>query len=118
MKVLGIRFAGTSTSQRDAMTSFLSSALGLTRTAVGGVEADLFLLPDGGAFAVSSPAGMGGTDRSVGFLVEDLDGALDELRSLGVEVDASPTSNDLFHYAHFVAPDGHVYELMQHVPTG
>ena len=117
MRVLGIGFAGTATAQRAAMTDFLSSTLGLTRAAVDGVEADLFVLPDGSAFAVASPAGMGDTDRSIGFVVDDLDGALDELRTLGVETDGAAGSNELFRYAHFVAPDGQVYELMQRVDT-
>jgi catechol 2,3-dioxygenase-like lactoylglutathione lyase family enzyme len=115
MKVLGIGFAGTSPSRRDAMTDFMSSVLGLTRTTVGGVEADVFLLPDGSVFAVSSPSGMGETDRSVGFLVDDLDAALAELRAAGIDVDESPASNALFRYAHFVAPDGHLYEVLERV---
>jgi catechol 2,3-dioxygenase-like lactoylglutathione lyase family enzyme len=115
MKILGIGFAGTSATARDAMTDFMSSVLGLTRTTVDGIDADLFVLPDGNVFAVSSPGDMGATDRSLGFLVEDLDIALAELRALGIDVDEAPAVNALFRYAHFVAPDGHHYELVQRV---
>jgi uncharacterized protein len=55
---------------------------------------------------------MGATERSIGFLVDDLDAAVEELRSAGVEVDA-PASNAEERYVHFVAPDGQVYELVE-----
>lgn len=97
------------------MTDFMSSVLGLTRTSVGGADADLFVLPDGTAFAVSSPGEMGATDRSLGFLVEDLDVAVAELRASGIDVDEAPAANALFRYVHFVAPDGQMYELVQRV---
>jgi len=95
------------------MTEFMSSVLGLARVSARGGEADLFLLADGSAFAVSSPGGMGATERSVGFLVEDLEAALHELRAIGIEMDEAPASNALFRYAHFVAPDGYLYELVE-----
>lgn len=74
MRVLGIVFAGTA--QRPQMTAFARDVLGMTPAQVTGVEADLFDLPDGSSFAVASPQGMGATDRSVGFLVDDIDVAL------------------------------------------
>jgi glyoxylase I family protein len=113
MRVLGICFAGTSTEGRHEMTTFLSSVLGLPREDVAGVAADMFLLPDGSAFAVSSPLGMGPTERTVGFLVDDLDGALKELRAHGIATDPEPSSNALMRYAHFTAPDGRLYELVE-----
>jgi hypothetical protein len=73
VRILGLIFAGTATRQRVEMTRFVEETLGLRRVAVGGVEADMFVLPDGSLFAVADPRGMGETDRSIGFRVEHLD---------------------------------------------
>lgn len=112
MRILGICFAGTSTSQREAMTEFVAHVLGLPRRHLEGVEADLFTLPDDSSFAVASPGGMGDSARSLGFLVADLDDAVAALNAVGVTTDA-PTSNELERYVHFTAPDGHLYELVE-----
>ncbi len=64
MDVRGIVFAGTGTDARSEMTAFVEDVLGLNRTTVAGVEADLFDLADGSSFAVSWPEGMGATHRS------------------------------------------------------
>ena len=63
------------------MREFLQEVLGMVPASVEGVEADLFDMPDGSSFAVASPQGMGATDRSLGFLVDDLDQAVAQLRS-------------------------------------
>jgi catechol 2,3-dioxygenase-like lactoylglutathione lyase family enzyme len=112
MRVLGLIFAGTATGQRAEMAQFVEEILGLERAQVGGVEADLFALPDGSYFAVADPLGMGDTDRSIGFRVEDLDAAVTELRAVGMTVD-DPAENDRQHYVHFRAPDGKLYELVE-----
>ena len=114
VRILGICFAGTSTAERRSMTQFATEVLGLTRRHVNGVEADLFELPDGSSFAVAFPGGMGSSARSLGFLVENLDEAVTELNAAGVATDAA-ASNDLERYVHFVAPDGHLYELVERV---
>lgn len=85
MKIQGIVFAGTGTAARAQMVAFTRDVLGLTPARVTGVEADLFDLPDGSSFAVSSPQGMGATDRSLGFLVEDVEEAVRELRAVLAE---------------------------------
>jgi glyoxylase I family protein len=113
MKVTGIGFAGTATDRRTEMSAFVSEVLGLTREWVGGIESDLFALPDGSSFAVASPGGMGDTDRSLGFLVDDLDQAAAELRAAGVPVDDEVSANDRCRYLHFRAPDGRLYELVE-----
>jgi len=97
--------------RRDA--GFLQDVLGLATSDVPGIEADWFDLPDGTAFAVASPGGMGETGRSIGFLVDDLDAALAELRAQGVEADDEVSENAVSRYAHFVAPDGRLYELVE-----
>jgi glyoxylase I family protein len=111
--VQGIVFAGTATTARPEMRAFLRDVLGMAPASVEGVEADLFDLPDGSSFAVASPQGMGATERSLGFLVDDVDRARAELTAAGVPVDALVSSNERERYVHFTAPDGHVYELVE-----
>lgn len=112
MRILGLVYAGTSTQHRAPMVDFLRDTLALPPLEVGGVEADLFALPDGSTFAVASPGGMGDTPRSIGFLVDDLDAAVEHLRAAGVTV--GPVSeNERERYAHFRAPDRELYELVE-----
>ena len=112
MRILGICFAGTSTTERAAMADFVTDVLCLPRDHVDGVEADLFTLPDGSSFAVASPGGMGDSARSLGFLVDSLDEAVEELAAAGVTTD-EPAMNGRERYAHFTAPDGQLYELVE-----
>jgi catechol 2,3-dioxygenase-like lactoylglutathione lyase family enzyme len=116
MDVQGIVFAGTGTRARSQMSTFVRDVLGLVLTQVAGVEADLFDLPDGSSFAVASAGGMGETDRSIGFLVGDIEAAVRELRDTGIEVDEEVSGNARERYAHFRAPDGHLYELVERRP--
>jgi glyoxylase I family protein len=95
------------------MAAFARDVLGMASSCVAGVEADLFDLPDGSSFAVASPQGMGATDRSVGFLVNDIELAVQELRAAGVEVDRDISGNARERYVHFRAPDGQLYELVE-----
>jgi catechol 2,3-dioxygenase-like lactoylglutathione lyase family enzyme len=75
--------------------------------------ADMFAFPDGTRFAVADEREEGaGTSRTIGFLVADLDAAVAELHAAGVAVD-EPVANDLYRYAHFTAPDGELYELVE-----
>lgn len=113
MQVLGVVFVGTSTAKRDQMRAFVKDVLGLEQLHRPDVEADMFRLQEGTTFAIASPGGMGPTERSVGFLVDDLDTAVTELQSAGMKVD-EPSANEEERYVHFVAPDGQVYELVQH----
>jgi hypothetical protein len=112
MRILALTFAGTSTSHRTQMVSFLRDTMSIAEVQVAGIEANVFELPDGSTFAVASPGGMGETGRSIGFLVEDLDVAVAELRAAGVTVgEISENARD--RYAHFRAPDGQLYELVE-----
>jgi hypothetical protein len=95
------------------MSHFLRQCLHLDAVDVPGVEADLFALPDGSRFAVALPGGMGDTSRSIGFLTDDLDDALSELAKAGIST-GSPSENAESRYAHFRAPDGQLYELVEH----
>lgn len=117
MRILGLMFAGTASEHREEMSLFVRQVLQLEQIAVDGVEADLFSLPDGSRFAVASPGGMGDTTRSVGFLVDDLDDALTVLSNAGTQI-GEATENAESRYAHFRAPDGQLYELIEHKDRG
>jgi len=112
MQILGLIFAGTATDRREEMTQFATDVLGLTATPVEGAGADMFELPDGSTFAIAGPRELGETSRTLGFLVTNVDEAIAGLRAAGVEVD-EPLENARFRYAHFHAPDGHLYELVE-----
>jgi glyoxylase I family protein len=112
MRILGLVFAGSAGGRRAEMVQFAEKTLGLERLHIGGVEADLFGLPDGSHFAIADTRGLGDTARSVGFQVEALDEAVAELRSAGIDVD-EPSENDRQRYVHFRAPDGLLYELVE-----
>jgi catechol 2,3-dioxygenase-like lactoylglutathione lyase family enzyme len=113
MLINGIVFAGSSTAARPQMSAFIQTVLGLQQIHVDGVEADLFELPDGSAFAVSSVGGMGETERSLGFLVDDIEAAAAQLRAAGIETDEEISANSRQRYVHFRAPDGQLYELIE-----
>lgn len=113
MEILGLTFVGTVTSARAEHTAFLRDVLGLTATSLDGVDADVFHLPDGSALAVTT--GETGTEgRTVGLLVRDLDAAVRELHEAGVATD-SPAVAGPWRYAHFHAPDGRLYELVERI---
>lgn len=113
MEVLGLVFAGSATPHRAAMAAMVADVLGLAKVPDPGMDADLFDLPDGSRFGVADEREPGGgTSRTIGFLVADLAAAVRELRAAGVEVD-EPQQTDRQRYAHFVAPDGGLYELVQ-----
>jgi catechol 2,3-dioxygenase-like lactoylglutathione lyase family enzyme len=112
VRIDGLAFVGTRTVARKTMTRFVQDVLGLAPTGLSGIDADVFELPDGSMFAVAptdDPTG----ERTVGFLVEDLDAACAELRAADVEVDDSIAANERFRYVHFRAPDGKLYELVE-----
>lgn len=111
MQILGIVFVGTRTPQRAAMSAFVRDVLRLERLEVAGIEADLFGLPSGDAFAVSDGGAETG-DRTIGLLVADLDAAIEELHAAGVATDGV-AENARWRYTHFTAPDGKLYELVE-----
>lgn len=94
------------------MSRFLRATLGLRTVNVDGVDADVFDLPDGSSFAVADAGGMG-ADRTIGFMVDGLEEAIERLRGLGLEVDTQIAANERWRYTHFRAPDGQVYELVE-----
>lgn len=118
MEILGLVFAGTATPHRAAMAAFVGDVLGLPEVNAGTPYADMFALPDGSSLAVSDEREDGdGTSRTVGLRVADLDVAVAELRAAGTDVD-EPQGNDRYRYAHFMAPDGELWELVEERLSG
>lgn len=116
MKVRGITFVGTATPQRAATTEFFRTVLGLEARALEGFPADVFDLPDGSRLGVVEVPEASAT-RTIGFLVDDLEAAVAELRAEGIEV-GDPGETSLGRYVHFHAPDGKLYELVERPDTG
>jgi glyoxylase I family protein len=111
VRTIGLVFVGTRTHARTEMTGFLRDVLGLVPGELAGVDADMFELPDGSSFVVAATDDAAG-ERTVGFLVEDVTAAVAELRAAGIDAD-DVAANERFRYAHFRAPDGNLYELVE-----
>jgi tRNA (adenine37-N6)-methyltransferase len=116
MEILGLTFLGTSTPQRAEMAAFLRDRLGLEPSSIDGIDVDAFRLPDGSMFVVTSPGEGGESRRTVGLRVADIDRAHRELREAGLASESEPAANSRFRYAHFRAPDGCLYELVEELP--
>jgi predicted enzyme related to lactoylglutathione lyase len=88
--------------------------LGLT-TSQEGSDFAAFQLPEGGTFEVFGPRDQDhahfSTGPVVGFVVEDLTGAVRELEAAGVELLRGQVDERGGGWRHFRAPDGNVYEL-------
>jgi len=113
MEIRGIGFVGSHTEAHEEMRAFLRDVLGLRPMTVDGVGATLFEAGNGDVFAVAQPyeeddAG----ERTIGFLVDDLDGAIAELHAAGVETDGIG-ENARWRYTHFRMPDGKLYEVVE-----
>jgi glyoxylase I family protein len=116
MQITGITFVGTRTDARPAMAEFLRDVLGLAPVPpTGGMDAEVFDLPDGSSFAVTSGVPPDEDDRTIGFSVDDIEAARQALEAAGVWTDDEVSTNDRFRYLHFRAPDGHLYELVEEV---
>src|SRR6266487_4440687 len=106
MHLRGITFVGTRTPARTVMAELVRDVLDLAPTPVDGMDAEVFALPDGSSFAVTSPDGDEGAERTVGFLVDDVEQAAAELRAAGVATDDEISASARQRYIHFRAPDG------------
>jgi catechol 2,3-dioxygenase-like lactoylglutathione lyase family enzyme len=112
MHVVGLGWVGTRTDRAPELSKFYEQVLGLP---VVYREEEFWVheLPDGHhveVFGLGYPGkGHLQTGPVVGFEVDDLAGAMEELREAGVEMlgAAGPT------WQHFRGPDGNVYELVQ-----
>jgi catechol 2,3-dioxygenase-like lactoylglutathione lyase family enzyme len=115
MRILGITFVGTRTGARPEMACFVRDVLGLEQVSSRGLDAEVFALADGSSFAVTSPDGTDDTERTIGFLVEDITEAAAELRAAGIDTDDEVSASATQKYLHFRAPDGHLYELVENL---
>jgi catechol 2,3-dioxygenase-like lactoylglutathione lyase family enzyme len=111
MEITGLGWCGTRTERAEELARFYDTVLGLRLIHT---EPDfwVFELPDGGHVEVFGRR-YGGKDHFdsgpvVGFAVTDLAGAVDELRTAGVELLGEPGPT----WQHFRGPDWNVYELV------
>ena len=112
VELKGVVWLGTRTAQFDEMVAFAQNVLGL-RVARSDEGLAAFDLPNGDSFEVFDPKHPGGGHPdgvAGGFLVDDADGAVAELRNAGVEVSEVDSAGD-FRWAYFRAPDGNLYEV-------
>jgi catechol 2,3-dioxygenase-like lactoylglutathione lyase family enzyme len=115
MRVLSLAWLGVRTDEYSATASFFTDVLGL---AVHSAEPDFTVLDvPGGAtveiFGPASPFNQHLTHPVAGFLVSDLETAVDELRAAGVEIVLPVQRGGTRSWMHFRAPDGFVYELVE-----
>jgi catechol 2,3-dioxygenase-like lactoylglutathione lyase family enzyme len=118
MQLRKIGWLGTRTENADAMADLLGRVLGIPFHH-GEENFWVFQLPDGGKVEVFGP----GSDNPhfttgpvPGFLVDDVDGASEELRVAGIPIVSGPIrweGEDDVAWVHFRAPDGNIYELTQ-----
>ncbi|MFX1760604.1 VOC family protein [Rhodococcus sp. As11] len=128
MKIYGMGWVGSRTSNFEPMREFVADKLGLTVT-LEQENAIVFTFADGTAFEVFKPTD---TEHSFfdhpvpGFIVDDVYEARAELETRGVhfigEVHRGVEDSWGTAWSHFRAPDGHVYALisrpaMHPVPT-
>ncbi len=117
MEIRGIGFVGSHTTAHVEMGAFLRDVLGLTPIAIDGVGAELFAASNGDVLAVAPPYEEDGSrERTIGLIVDDLDGAIAELHAAGVETDGI-SENARWRYSHFRMPDGKLYELVESRPA-
>ena len=112
MEVRGIVWLGTRTSRFDEMTAFAENVLGL-KPKLSDAGMAMYQLPGGDLFEVFGPQQPGGGHPdgiAGGFLVDDADAAVAELRAAGVEVTQVESAGD-YRWAYFRAPDGKLYEV-------
>lgn len=114
MQVRGLVFVGSHTFARGAMSAFAVDVLGLVPSPISRPETDFFELPDGSLLAVKEPWDLDPAERTVGFLVDDVEAAAAELQAVGIATD-EVQSNGIQRYVHFRAPDGQLYELIENL---
>lgn len=112
MQIKGIIFAGTATDKADENLAFFRKVFGQEPQPLEGWPAHVFEFADGSSFGVVQMADPATATRTIGFEVDDLEEAVSELKANGIEV-GSIGSNQLGRYAHFTAPDGRLYELVE-----
>ena len=115
MRILGLVWVGTRTTEHPATVAFFRDVLGL---GVQVSEPDFAVLDvPGGAtvevFGPSSEYNRHLTHPVAGFLVDDLVAAADEVAAAGAEIVLPIQDGGDRAWMHFRAPDGFVYELVE-----
>jgi hypothetical protein len=116
VQVEGLVFAGVGAEGSAELARLLADALG------AGLETDdevsLLRFPNGSAVALVPPGYVAPpSDTLLGFLVDDVEAATDELRAKGIEPDGELRSGYGFRYRHFRAPGGRRFELLDRKAT-
>ena len=114
MKIEGLVWVGTRTSNFEQMVSLFRDVMGLTPTLMDPGQA-ISDMPNGDRLEVFNSVGTHNafmTHPITGFLVENLEAARAEMEEKGIEF-IGPIHEGLDGYAwsHFRAPDGFIYEL-------
>jgi catechol 2,3-dioxygenase-like lactoylglutathione lyase family enzyme len=117
VEIIKMAWVGTRTANADRTVAFFRDVLGLR------LELDqpgfwMLKLPDGGKVEVFGPDNDVNrhftTGPVAGFLVDDVSGAADELRSADIEIVFGPMADEHGNaWVHFRAPDGNIYEFTQ-----
>ena len=115
MRVLGYTWAGVRTDDLNSSSRFFSDILGLRRV-YDGKGLVQFELPSGQLFEV-----FGSESRYyqfhncpvVGFQVEDVRAAKQEMESKGIHFMTDVLGDDKEAWAYFSGPDGYLYEIWQ-----
>lgn len=111
MHVEGLVFAGVATADSDGVARFLAGVLGVQLESEGEVKRLVF--PDGSSLALVPPDYVEPpSDTILGFLVDDVVAATDELMERGIEPDGELLTGYGFRYRHSRAPDGRRFELL------
>jgi catechol 2,3-dioxygenase-like lactoylglutathione lyase family enzyme len=117
VRISKLAWVGTRTENAEPTVAFFRDVLGL-RLELERPGCWMLKLPDGSkveVFGPDSPINCHFTTGPVvGFLVDDVHAAADELRAAGVEILLEPAVDDSGNaWVHFRAPDGNLYELTQ-----
>jgi hypothetical protein len=107
VQIRGLAFAGLVSPESDALASFLGDVLGL-EPSVDEHGTTRFLLENGDGLAVVP----GEQETRLGFLVDDVEAAVEELRARGIEADGALSSGAGLRWQHLRAPDGRLFELL------
>ena len=115
MNITKLAWVGSRTENPEPTVALFRDVLGL-RPAEEAPGFWIFTLPDGSTVEVFGP--QSGLNRHfttgpvVGFLVDDVFAATEELRAAGVEILTEPAMDESGNaWTHFRAPDGNIYEL-------
>ena len=115
MRVFGYTWAGVRTSDLNTSSRFFSDILGLRRVHDGKGLVQFELL-SGQLFEVFSSESRYYQFHNcpvVGFQVEDVRAAKQEMESKGIEFMTDVLGNDTEAWAYFRGPDGYLYEVWQ-----